>query len=251
MDEPLPETGVVIVVPARLSSQRLPGKALLPLGDSTVLEQVLRRIQAAHTGASIVVAIPDTPGERFLRDWCDERGIATFLGEPNDPFLRILQAARANEADIVVPCSVSQVFLSPRMLWASVRYALDSGMDAVVVARMAAGTACEALPLRTLERLHRMESSLLTRRENLQSGVGAYPERFERALLPPPPRLARADLRFQLDTPDDYRYLQQLYARIVPGPEGVPDLDAAIACVDADPDLCRYAQGDKAVVRAA
>ena len=37
---------VTAVVQARMSSTRLPGKVLRPLGDSTVLGQVIRRLQA-------------------------------------------------------------------------------------------------------------------------------------------------------------------------------------------------------------
>ena len=62
-------------------------------------------------------------------------------------------AAHAYEARIVVRCQASHPLLDPKMLWASARYADDSGMDLVTVARLPEGVACEAVPVRTLERI--------------------------------------------------------------------------------------------------
>ena len=44
-----------ILMQSRLNSERLPMKALLPLGDSTVLGQVIRRCKASKADKVVVV----------------------------------------------------------------------------------------------------------------------------------------------------------------------------------------------------
>ena len=48
-------SNTAILIPARMESTRLPRKLLLPLGNSTVIGQCLKRVKAAQTGCPIVL----------------------------------------------------------------------------------------------------------------------------------------------------------------------------------------------------
>ena len=243
-------SGVVTVIQARSNSSRLPGKALLPLGAATVLEQVICRIRAAQLNGPIVMALPHEDANSHLSSLCRQYDIPCVMGSSSDVLARVLDAARQYEAKIVVRCQASHPLLDPKMLWASARYAVDSNMDLVTVARLPVGVAVEAMPLRTLERIANY-TQRPDYREQVTTFTSTRPDLFERAHLPPPPRLSRPDLRLSLETEDDYWFLKRLYEEVTPDANGLLRLEDCIAHIDADPELRYHSPDSFAVVRAA
>ena len=250
MDEILEMSGVVTVIQARTNASRLPGKVLLPLGKTTVLEQVIRRVQAAGIGGPVVVAIPEGEEDNVLRQQCTHLGVPCFSGSESDVLQRLLDTASAYDAHMVVRCQANNPLLDPKMLWASARYAYDSDMDYVTVARLPVGVACEAFPVRTLERIAELTIEPLYR-EQVTNYTCLRPDLFERAHLPPPPRLSRPDLRLTLETEADYWFIKRIYEEVEPDSNGVLQLDDVLACIDADLELRRHSPDSYAVVRAA
>lgn len=250
MDEMSNLPGVVTVVQARMNASRLPGKPLLPLGQTTVLEQTLRRVQAANLNGPIVVALPHGDENNALRHACLDLDVPYVEGSETDVLARILEAAYEYEARLVVRCQASHPLTDSKMLWASAQYAHDSGMDLVTVARLPHGVACEALPVRTLERVAELTDEPFFR-EQVTAYTCLRPDLFERAHLPPPPRLSRPEIRLALETEEDYWFLKRLYDEVAPDAEGLLALDDVIAHIDANPELRRHNAGGYAVVRKA
>ena len=250
MDEMLEMSGVVTVIQARTNACRLPGKVLLPLGQTTVLAHVIRRVQTAAIGGPLVIAVPEGEADNLLRRQCAIYNIPCFSGSESDVLQRILDTATAYDARVIVRCQASNPLLDPKMLWASARYAYDSGMDYVTVARLPVGTSCEAFPVRTLERIAALTDEPLFR-EQVTTYTSLRPDLFERANLPPPPRLSRPDLRLTLETEADYWFLKRLYEEIAPDANGILRLDDVIDYIDTDRDLRRHSPDSFAIVRAA
>jgi len=250
MEDVFDVPGVVTVVPARMGARRLPGKVLLPLGDATVLGQVVRRIRASGLTGRVVVAIPEGDADKPLEEWCTANEIDCYIGSRDDVVGRVLAASLAFEAAFVVCCPANRPLIEPRMLWASARYASDSGMDFVSVARLPQGASADAMPIRTLHSAAKLPVGA-GRRDDFNAATGDNPEIFERAMLPPPPRFARPDLRFTLETSDDYALLCRIYDHVPAAENGTISLDDAIVYVDANPRLLLQGNHSHAIVRAA
>ena len=92
---------IVVVVQARTSSTRLPGKVLLPLAGRPLLERMLQRVQAARTNFTVVVATTTNPDDQPIRDLCAEKGIICYSGHPTDLLDRHYRAARSLLPDAV------------------------------------------------------------------------------------------------------------------------------------------------------
>ena len=88
---------VVSLIQARLSSSRLPGKVLLPMGDSTVLDQVIRR--ARRFSEQVVVCTSVEPDDDPLVAHCLEHGILCVRGPLDDVFGRFRLALEHPEVD--------------------------------------------------------------------------------------------------------------------------------------------------------
>lgn len=85
-----------IVIQSRLSSSRLPGKAMLTLADMPAVVLAARR--AANTGLDLVVATSDQVDDDVLATAVARAGIPVFRGSLHDPLARFV-AATADLAD--------------------------------------------------------------------------------------------------------------------------------------------------------
>jgi len=71
---------IVAIVQARMGSSRLPGKVLKDLEGQTVLERVVRRLQAATLVDKIVVATSNRPADDVIADECNRVSVDYFRG---------------------------------------------------------------------------------------------------------------------------------------------------------------------------
>ncbi|CEK12692.1 spore coat polysaccharide biosynthesis protein F, CMP-KDO synthetase [Chthonomonas calidirosea] len=222
MEETNPYPRVLAIVQARMGSCRLPGKPLLSLGNSTIIEQTLHRIRAAEIVSEIVVAIPSHPENRPLLQLCRKQNIPCFAyeGSEEDVLSRLLQAATTFQADVIVRAFACDPLLEPKMLWAATRYQLDTDMDIVTVGRLPEGTACEVMPLRTL--IH-LDSFCKSRedREEVTSFLWRHRELFDCATLPAPLSLRMPGIRLRVQTEEDYELLRWIFSTVAPRPNGL------------------------------
>jgi spore coat polysaccharide biosynthesis protein SpsF len=82
------------LIPVRLGSSRLPGKALLPIQGVPVLQILLRRIIDCSlvTPENIVVCTTHRPEDESLRNVVEDAGCSLFKGPEDDLILRFKQA---------------------------------------------------------------------------------------------------------------------------------------------------------------
>lgn len=131
---------VIAVIQARMGSTRLPGKVLMPLGGSTVLEFMLRRVLKAETLDGVVVAAPegasdDTVAETVTRihTFRDalSPGVHATRGSESDVLGRFYDAALFADADIIVRLTADCPLSDPEVIDAVVGDYLRGGADYV------------------------------------------------------------------------------------------------------------------------
>jgi spore coat polysaccharide biosynthesis protein SpsF len=247
MDESSEFAGVIAVILAQMSTTRLPGKVLLPLGEHTVLEQVVRRVRAAGVGEPLV-AIPDGEADLPLRRYCAAQGLQHIVSSEEDATGRLCNAAHEMGARWVVRCLASQPLIDPAMLSATVQYVCTSGMDMVTVGNLPYGVACDAFPRRSLDNLCRCNGQM----SEVGRAAGLYnalTTSFERALLPAPRRLRRPHLRLSLDTEEDYWFLKRLFSDVPPRGDGLIAVEDVIGYIESVPDLLLHGSDGIAIVQ--
>ncbi|MCC6993610.1 MAG: glycosyltransferase family protein [Deltaproteobacteria bacterium] len=93
---------VVIIVQARMSSSRLPGKVLMPLAGRPALVRLMERMYEVSGAAEALVATSVAPSDDAVTELCAREGIRCQRGSLDDVLLRYHSAARAASADVVV-----------------------------------------------------------------------------------------------------------------------------------------------------
>lgn len=90
-----------VVIQSRLSSSRLPGKAMLTLGGMPAVVLVARR--AARTGHEVVVATSTDADDDVIASAVTSHGITCFRGSLADPLARFVGAvADLDDEDLIV-----------------------------------------------------------------------------------------------------------------------------------------------------
>ena len=75
---------VKAVIQARMSSSRLPGKVLLPLGTKPVLGHVFDRLKKCRLLDDIILATSTDESDDVLERFCADYGVACFRGGLDD-----------------------------------------------------------------------------------------------------------------------------------------------------------------------
>lgn len=93
------------IIQARMNSRRLPGKVLLPLpfgGQTTVLENIIRRVRLSSKIQKIVVATSTNSSDDAIAALADKNSTDVFRGEEQDVLHRYYTAAQKFSFDTVV-----------------------------------------------------------------------------------------------------------------------------------------------------
>lgn len=92
----------IAIIQARISSSRLPGKVLIDIAGQPALTHVVERTQRAMTVDEVVVATTCDHSDDPVETFCKELGILYYRGNQLDVLDRYYQAARINEAEVIV-----------------------------------------------------------------------------------------------------------------------------------------------------
>ena len=128
---------VVIIIPARLGSTRLPGKALADIGGKPMVVRVLERARMARGVERVLVATDDRGiAEAVANAGGEARMTAAEHPSGTD---RIAEVARGLDADIVINVQGDLPFLEPDYVEAAIG-ALEQGSehsDEIVIGTLA------------------------------------------------------------------------------------------------------------------
>jgi spore coat polysaccharide biosynthesis protein SpsF len=95
---------IATIIQARMGSTRLPGKSAMLLAGKPLLWHVLRRVSQATLVGAIVLAIPKETQSQILVDIATSLNVPTAIvdGDPNDLLLRYSLVAQYVDADTIV-----------------------------------------------------------------------------------------------------------------------------------------------------
>jgi spore coat polysaccharide biosynthesis protein SpsF len=238
---------MLVVIQARLSSSRLPGKVLLPLAGAPLLSRMVERVRAARTPFSLVVATTVEPGDEPVAELCRAEGIDCFRGHPTDLLDRHYRAALAAGAEVVVKIPSDCPLIDPAAIDRVLGH-WRPGLDYLGNLRPGTwpdGNDVEVLSLAALETAWR-EATRSHEREHTTPFLWDRPERFRCAnvVWETGGDLSRSH-RFTIDWPEDYGFLSAVYDALWTPAHPVFGLEEILALLSRRPELlalnARYA----------
>lgn len=211
-----------VIVQARYSSTRLPGKVLLELCGKTVLAHVLERCQAITYSDVVVCAVAEGAIHDIVAEEALRTGSVVIRGKADDVLDRYLQAARAVNADVVMRVTSDCPLIDPEICARVLEPVLANEADFAtnnMPATWPHGLDCEAFTRALLERAaHEAHSDFEREHVTPFMRTAANVRRVNITCS----RDIDADpsQRWTLDTPQDFDFMQAVFASLPAGQAG-------------------------------
>ena len=213
-----------LIVQARMSSTRLPGKVLLPIGGRPMLSYQLERLRRVRAQDLIVIATTVNAADDPIVEFCAAEGVRCTRGPELDVLRRYHEAATAVGASVVVRVTSDCPLIDPDVVDDVMRIFNASRGTLDYVSNMLepsypCGMAAEVMSTLALSRAD-VEATSPVDREHVTPFLYRNPQRFRLRSV----RLGM-DLsanRWTVDTPEDFELVRRILETLHPH---APDFD--------------------------
>lgn len=190
-----------IVVQMRIDSRRLPGKALLELGDSNLAGIVMRRLRTIEADHYILAS--DKDGVRELASTARASGFTVYEGPKDDVLGRFALAIDEYGIDVVVRATGDNPFVSSALANIAITKFDELSADYVGLIGMPLGMGVEIVSAKALLKASRLATSSHDR-EHVCPYLYEHPLDFIIARPACPNEYFMPLGRLTVDTADDY-----------------------------------------------
>lgn len=208
------------VLQARMQSSRLPHKVLKDLCGMPVLGHIVQRARRSKKLDGLVVATSTHPADDPVATFCRQTGISCFRGSEDDVLSRFAGALRAangySKEDCVVRLTADDPFKDPLVIDEAIQYMASGRYDYVsntLQPTFPEGIDVEVVRAYALLEADR-EAQLTSEREHVTPFIWKQPERF--ALYNFLYNQDLSSMRWTLDTPDDWTFVEAVYKALYP-----------------------------------
>ncbi len=241
-------SGAAVIVQARMTSTRLPGKVLKDLAGHTVLHHVLRRCAAIPGIDSVCCAVPEGAAHDPIVAEAERAGAWVFRGSETDVLARYAGAARVAGAPALMRVTSDCPLIDPELCGRVLAQVRDGGADYAcnnMPSSWPHGLDCEAFTAAALFEAE-AEAQDSYEREHVTPWLRKAPH-LRRANVPGPGGWA-AEQRWTLDLPEDYAFFQALFPLLGPLPV-IPSTADVLALLRTRPDIASINAGHAEVSR--
>ena len=210
---------IVATIEARMTSSRLPGKVLLPIGGVPALEFMSRRLKRSSYLDAICVATTTNAQDDVLFALAERLGVAYFRGSEEDVLGRVLAAARAAKADVIVELTGDCPFADPELVDRGIEELFSHDVDYAsntLTPTYPNGFDVQMFPLAILAEVAGLTNDPVDR-AHASYYIYMHPEKYRCYNWKSDAASFGPELRVTLDEDADYRALHDI-ARSMPDP---------------------------------
>jgi spore coat polysaccharide biosynthesis protein SpsF len=228
----------IAIIQARCSSTRMPGKVLAPLAGEPMILRLVERVRRSAELDEVVVATSRDTSDDPLADVLEQRGVLVRRGPLDDVLARYLQVVDEFAPDTVVRLTGDNPLVDPAVIDDVVRAHAASGADYAsnsLVRSYPYGLDVESVRAEALRRVAGLATDP-AEREHVTMGIYRRPELF--TLEPVVQAEDHAELRWTVDYPEDFAFVERVYAELFPIDPGFGQADV-LALLARHPELRR------------
>ncbi len=204
----------------RLGSTRLPGKALLPLGGSTIIGLAMSALR--RVPADVHALLTDRASAEPLAAEAARGGFSVFPGHDTDVLARYCDACRFFSVTRVVRATGDNPLVCPRLTRQILAVHAERKAELSHYLGIPWGSGVEIVEAAALFTAEK-EAVDPVEREHITTFLYRRPGLFRLVEEPPPPEAEMPEARVTVDTAEDYERVSALVATLY---RGVP-LEAA------------------------
>ncbi|MBG0776947.1 MAG: glycosyltransferase family protein [Desulfovibrionaceae bacterium] len=241
-----PKAGRVIAsIEARMGASRLPGKMLADLAGKPAITRLYERLRRCAEVDDVILATTANPADDALAEWAARHGVAVHRGSEDDVLLRVVEAQRAMDGDIVLEMFGDMPLIDPELVDWGIRTFRANACDVLTTTTVPSFPVGQDVVLFRLADLEWVARNIddPAVREHVSLYFFEHPERYAIQHLVAPPRLHRPDCRLVLDYPEDLELIRRVYERLGHLDQGCFGLEAVLDLLRREPELAAVNSG--------
>lgn len=210
------ESNCSIVVQARMTSSRLPGKILKEVLGKPLLEYQIERLRKVKRADQIVIATTDLPSDDPVFALSERLSVLCFRGPEDDVLGRYYGAIETYPSKIVVRSTADCPLIDPNIVDAVIGLYQDGGYDYAsntLTRSFPRGLDCEVFSRKMLETALR-EGKKIYEREHVTPYFYQHPELYRLGCLKNSED--QSHHRWTVDTAEDFELISKLIAALYP-----------------------------------
>ena len=206
---------ILAVIQARMGSERLPGKVMMPLQGKPVLWHIYNRLTFSKLIDQICVSTSTEKQDDVIEEFACSNNIPLFRGDENNVIRRNYDAAKKFNADTIVRITADCPLIDPEIVDKTISLYLNNPNSDFVsndkIRTFPIGLDVEVIPVSTLEKFLEISDDPYFYEYFISFYIYERPEQYislNLELNPP------NTLRWTLDYEEDYEFITKIYEHL-------------------------------------
>lgn len=237
---------IVASIEARMTSSRLPGKIMLKCLNKPLLALLVERVSRSHFIDEVVVSTTTNSADKEIVECTKKLNIGCYRGSEIDVLKRVVEAMQEAHADIVVHLTGDNPLIDPEIIDQLIKIYIKNKYDYVSNMRVRSypiGLDTQVTSLTVLKESLRIAADA-PQHEHVCLSIYENKDIFKLYNLIAPPKLFRPELRWTVDTKEDYQFIKVVYENLYPQNPNFTSLDI-IRFLDLNKDMILINSGIK------
>ena len=204
-------TGVLVIIQARMVSVRLPEKVIMELDKFPLIQHTIERAKKATNVDKVILATSKDKLNNPIEKICRNLNVICFRAQENDVLKRFVKAAEEFHPDIVVRICGDEPLLDAKILERTIEIHKKTGADySTTVGSVPKGLDVEVInydALKTADENAKTEEQ----REHVTKYILDNPKDFKIQKVDFGKHLARPDIALTVDTKEDFEFVEKIY----------------------------------------
>jgi spore coat polysaccharide biosynthesis protein SpsF len=232
------KNNISVIMQARMTSKRLPGKVLISICDKPIISHIIERLGTCNNISDIILAIADTKQNGVLEEYAKSIDCHFYRGSENDVLLRYYRTAEAFEVDTIVRITSDCPLVDPKIIDEMIDSYSSNTFNYMAVGiqgNFPRGLDAEVFSFETLKKVN-IQAHLPYEREHVTPYIYQHPELFAIRFIEAQGKLRRPDLRLTVDTEEDLRFVKEIFKRLYNN-GNIFSIEKVIDLLDEHPEL--------------
>ena len=213
---------VVVIIQARMGSQRLPGKMMVDICGKPLLEYLIERVKRSQLLDVIVIATTPNKEDDVIEEFAKKFRVEVFRGSEEDVLARYFEAAEHFHADVVVRICGDNPLTDPREVDKLIQHHLSTGADYSANSSyhlpspkgLPDGVGAEIFSMDALRKAYKLATEQY-HREHVTPFILRNPNLFRIERLDAEPGLQRPDIELDVDNLEGLQYVRKVFQQLL------------------------------------
>lgn len=207
---------IAIIIEARMTSTRLPGKVLMPVLGEPCLHRMIERLRKSKKIDDVIVATTINKTDDCIVDLCKKINCNYYRGSEEDVLGRVLQAAKSQSVDLIVEIPGDNICIDWRHVDRLIEEFFSGEYDFVsncIERSFPMGFDVKVFKASVLEEVEKITQNPKDR-EHVSLYIYMHPEKYHLKNWKAGGKMLWPELQITLDTKEDYELISKIYENL-------------------------------------